>query len=177
MKILIGIASTFLTLLVLYASPVFADSASANYSLVEDRFTGGGGNASSTNYQIAESSFNQFAAAAMTSTNYALETKTGISGGADIATVNSVIPADFTKFFSDQNASFTVGATSQDGEALQYKATQDSTVKVAAQSSSTMSWALSSADIGRHTISLEVIDPQGTTLKKQEMYVVRRPVK
>ena len=177
MKTPSGVTSIVFVLFICCSGPAFADSSSANYVLAEDRFTGGGGSASSTNYQIKESSFNLFSNAAMTSTNYALETKIGISGGADIATINSVTPGDFTKLYFDQSASFTVSATSQDGEALQYRALQDATVKAGPQSSSTLSWTLTSADIGRHTISLEAIDPQGTTLKKQEAYVVRRPTK
>ena len=167
---------TILGLLFFY-QPAFADSSSANYALAEDRFTGGGGSASSSNYQVAETSFDAFSGLGLTSTNYALDTKSGISGGADIATINSVTPSDFAKFYSDQSASYVVNAVSQDGDALQYRATQDSTVKVGPQSSATLSWALTSSDIGRHTISLEVIDPQGTTLKKQEVYVVRSPTK
>ncbi len=155
----------------------FSGSAWADYKVVEDRFTGGGGNASSTNYQIVESSFDSFGNAAMTSTNYALETKVGVSGGKDIATINSITPVDFTKFFHDGNASYTVSAVSQDGQSLQYLAKQDSTTKVSAQSSNVLSWELSSSDIGRHTMSLSAIDPDGTTLKKQEAYVVRRPTK
>jgi uncharacterized protein YfaP (DUF2135 family) len=158
-------------------SPVSADSSSANYTLAEDRFTGGGGSASSANYQLAETSFEGFGNAAMTSANYALETKVGVSGAADIATINSVSPGNFAKFYSDSNASYTVSAVSQDGEALQYSAKQDSTTKVSAQSSNVLSWALSTSDQGRHTMGLSVIDPHGTTLKKQEAYIVRRPTK
>ena len=163
--------------LFLASVPAWADSSSANYALVEERFTGGSGDASSSNYQMKESSFEIFGNGAMTSTNYALETKTGISGARDIATINSVTPANFAKFYHDDNASYTLGATSQDGDTLQYSAKQDSTTKVSAQSSSTLSWALGSSDVGRHAMSLHVIDPQGTTLKKQDAYVVRRPTK
>ncbi len=148
----------------------------ANYVLSEDRFTGGSGGASSTNYQVTESSFDPFSNAPMASTNYALETKVG-AGGAGWANINSVSPSDFTKFYSDQSASYTVSAVSQDGNALQYRATQDSTVKTGPQSSGALSWTLSNTDIGRHTMSLEAIDPNATTLKKQEAYVVRRPTK
>ena len=158
------------------AVPALADSSSTNYVLTEDRFTGGGGSASSASYQIVESSFEAFEKAALTSTSYALETKTGISG-ADIATVNSVTPGDLTKFLSDGNASYTISAVSQDGDTLQYAAKQDSTSKVSAQSSNVVSWALSTSDQGRHTMGLQVIDPHGTTLKKQEAYIVRRPTK
>ena len=161
-----------------FARPnAWADSSSANYALVEDRFTGGAGSASSANHRVDESSFDAFGNAAMASASYALQTKVGISGGADIATIHSVTPVGFAKFFHDNEASYTVGAVSQDGQALQYSAKQDSAIKSGPQSSNVLSWALGASDIGRHTMSLEVMDPDGTTLKKQEAYVVRRPVK
>jgi hypothetical protein len=162
---------------VCYLGLAFADSSSTNYALVEDRFTGGGGNASSANYQVAETSFNPFSGSALASTNYALETKFGISGGMNVATVNSIAPGDYAKFFHDQSASYIMSATSQDGDTLQYRALQDSTVKAGPQAFGTLSWSLSAADIGRHAINLEAIDPQGTTLKRQQAYVVRRPAK
>lgn len=170
---------TVVSLAILLCSPacVHADSSSANYALTEDRFTGGGGSATSANYQIAESSFNSFGNAAMSSTNYALETKVGISGGAGIATINSISPADYVKFFSDENASYTVSAVSQDGDTLQFGAKQDVTTKVSAQASNTVTWALSGSDLGRHTNTLQAIDPNGTAIKKQEAFVVRRPTK
>ena len=147
-----------------------------NYSVTEARFTGGGGDASSTNFQLTESSFDQFTSGSLTSTNYGLETKIGV-GGQGIGQIVSVTPSDFTEFYTDQNASYTVTAVSQDGDALQYLAKQDATTKVGPQSSGVLSWTLSTSDIRRHTMSLEAIDPQGTTLKKQEAYVVRRPTK
>lgn len=153
-----------------------AGGGGSSYLLEEGRFTGGGGSATSTNYQLTESSFEGFSSTALSSTNYAAETKVGV-GGAGIGHINSVTPADYYKYFHDQSASYVVNATSQDGDALQYKASQDATVKVPQQSSNTLGWTLSDTDIGRHTVSLEVIDPQGTTLKKQEVYVVRRPTK
>jgi hypothetical protein len=172
-----GVLFTLIFALFSFSFPAFADSSSSNYSLVEDRFTGGAGNASSTNYQVAETSIETFGRASMTSSNYALETKVGISGGADIATINSVSPSPFARFYHDGNASYTVSATSQDGDALQYSAQQDEYMKVAAQSLSMMSWSLTGTDIGRHDVLLSAIDPQGTTLKKEVDYVFRRPTK
>ena len=164
-----------------YATPhvvaAFTPAAGVGYNIVEGRFTGGSGDASSTNYQAVETSFDQFSGGSVTSTNYALENKAGILGSVDVASVNSVSPSDFARLYTDQNASYTITAVSPDGDTLQYSAKQDSTTKVSPQSSSTVSWTLSSSDIGRHTMSLEVTDPQGMTLKKQEAYVVRRPTK
>ena len=157
--------------------PASADSASTNYALVEDQFTGGGGSASSANYQVAETSFASFAGEAMSSTNYGLASKVGIAGAAPIAAINSVSPANFSKHYSDENASFTVTAVDPDSDSLQYQATQDSTTKVPAQSSNVLSWALGSLDIGRRLIQLHVIDPDGTVVTRQSAYVYRRPVK
>lgn len=177
MKIPVRAALSFAFLAAFAANPAFADSSSANYALTEDQFVGGGGNASSANYQVPESSFDHFGGGSITSANYSLETKAGIAGGPGIATINAISPGDFSKLYSDQNASYVVFAVSQDGDSLQYKSKQDSTTKAGPQSSSTLSWPLATADQGRHTISFEAIDPHGTTLKKQEAYVVRRPTK
>lgn len=155
----------------------FADSTSANYALVEDHLTGGGGKTTSTNYELEETSFGQFGQAALASTNYVAETKVGISGGLGIAVINSISPADFAKLYSDENASYTVQAISQDGDTLQYRAKQDSTTKAGPQASNVLSWSLSTSDQGRHTMTLEAIDPHGSTIKKQDAYVVRRPTK
>ncbi len=160
-----------------YAFASFAQATTGtNYVLSEDRFTGGGGDATSTNYQVAESSFDIFSNTPMVSANYAADTKVGV-GGAGLADINAVSPSDFTKLYFDQSVSYVVTAVSQDGDTLQYRASQDATVKAGPQASGTLTWTLSATDVGRHTMSLEAIDPQGTTLKKQEAYVVRRPTK
>ena len=98
-------------------------------------------------------------------------------GGAEHTVGHTLYSRFFTKFFHDQSASYTVSATSQDDDTLEYRALQDSTVKAGPQASGTLSWTLGESAIGPHTMSLEAIDPQGTTLKKQEAYVVRRPTK
>lgn len=175
MKTLIG--TVVLLVAFFQIGAAFADTSSTNYALTEDRFTGGSGSASSANYQIAESSFDSFANAAMSSTNYAVEEKVGISGGKGIATINSISPSNLSKIYSDGNASFVMGAVSQDGDILQYEAKQDSTVKAGPQASSTLTWALSTSDQGRHTMTFQAIDPDGTALTKQDAYVVRRPTK
>ena len=155
----------------------FADSSSVNYSLVEDRFTGGGGSASSAHYQVAETSFDSFSRGALISTNYAEETKVGIAGAAAIVALNSISPANFSKHYTDGSASFTVTAIDPDSDALQYRVKQDSTVKAGPQTSNQLGWAFSNSDAGRHTLGFEVIDPDGTVLKQQSAYVYRRPVK
>jgi hypothetical protein len=171
----------YLILVMMFFVPVFrqaqADSSSTNYSLVEERFTGGGGNISSANYQSAETSFEPFASASPTSTNYGFETKAGIGGALNIVAINSIAPSNFYKYYSDQTASFTVTAVDPDSDSLQYRAKQDATVKDGPQASNVLDWTLSASDLGRHTLSFEVIDPDGTVLKQQYAYVVRRPVK
>ncbi len=169
------IAFTLLTLHL--TSLAFTDSSSINFTLLEDRFTAGGGSASSVNYQIAETSFDTFSGLALSSANYALDTKIGISGGADIGTINSITPGDFARFYLDTNASYAIQASVQGGNTLQYGAKQDTITKVNAQIPNTVSWVLNSLDIGRHTNTLQVIAPEGTTIKKQDAYVLRRPVK
>ena len=155
----------------------FADPSSANYAVAEDRFTGGGGGASSANYQVAETSMDSFGQAAMSSANYAVETKVGIAGTLNLAAINGISPSDFSKHYSDENASFTVTAVDPDSDSLQYRAKQETTTKAGPQSSGTLSWALSASDLGRHTLSFEVLDPDGTVLKKHSACVFRRPTK
>src|SRR5262245_51426776 len=87
-----------------------ADSSSANYGLSEDRFTGGGGNASSANYQLAETSFDFFSGQAASSSNYAVDPKVGISSASNLVSINSITPSDFSKYYSDASASYTVTA-------------------------------------------------------------------
>lgn len=154
-----------------------ADSSSANYALSEDRFTGGGGSASSANYQIAETSFEPFSGESLASTNYGVAPKTGISASTNIVNINSVSPSGFSRHYTDENASFTVTAADPDSDTLEYRAKQDTAVKAGPQASNTLTWALSGSDKGRHTMNLEVIDPDGTVIKQQAAYVFRRPVK
>ncbi len=166
-----------LPLALFFQSMALADSSSTNYALSEDRFTGGGGNASSTNYQIAETAFEIFSGENQSSTNYAVGPKVGINDSHNIVNINSVSPSNYSRHYSDENASFTVTAVDPDSDTLQYRAKQDTTTKVSAQSSNVLTWALSSSDIGRHIMNIEVIDPDGNVIKPQPAYVFRRPTK
>ncbi len=180
MKNLLKLSQKIVPIFFIYlfsSGALFADATSTNYAVKEDRFTGGGGDASSTNYQIGEMSFDPFSQAGMTSTNYAAETKVGIAGTLAISAINSITPTDYSKHYADESPSFTVSATDPDADSLQYRVKQDTTVKAGPQSSSTLNWALSTSDIGRHTFNFEVIDPDGTVLKPQAAYVYRRPTK
>lgn len=174
MRLRLAMIACFLS--VSCAGPVWADTSSTNYAIVEDRFTGGGGDATSTNYALEGTSFDFFGGD-LSSANYGIETKAGISNGFGIAVIGSVSPANFSKFYSDGNASYTITAVSEDSDTLQYGALQDSSTAVSAQASSAVTWALSGADLGRHTITLQAIDPDGTTITKRDAYVARRPTK
>ncbi len=161
----------------LFCTPAFADMQSTNYKMADAAFTSGGGNAQSSSYKVAESFLGSSGSGSLSSTNYSLQAASGISGVDRIAAIQSLSPSDYARFFSDQSASYTVTASSPDGDSLQYRAKQDGTTKVSAQSSSSLSWSLSSADLGKHSHSFDVIDPQGTVTKTQSAYVYRRPLK
>lgn len=169
--------SFFLGSLLLAPGSLLADSSSESYALAEDRFTGGGGSASSESYQIVETSFESFSGDSLSSANYALAPKVGIDSAAHIVTINSVSPANYSRHYADENATFTVSALDPDSDHLEYRATQDGTVKAGPQASHELSWAWNESDLGRHTIRLEVIDPDGTVAKQQAAYVFRRAVK
>jgi len=173
----IFVLSCFLGSWFLAPGSLIADSSSTNYGLVEDRFSGGGGGASSAGYQLAETSVEPFAAGSLTSANYGLAPKVGINAAANIVSIHSVSPSDYSRHFADENASFTVTAVDPDRDTLQYRARQDGAPKAGPQASDTLTWALGSSDLGRHTMSLEVIDPDGAVAKQQAARVYRRPVK
>lgn len=167
----------FALLIGILCPAAFADVNSTNYTLTEDRFTGGGGSASSANYQIAETSFDSFSGDSISSTNYGVAAKVGISGASPVASLNGISPAAYAKHYSDESPSYTVTAVDPDSDTLEYRVKQDSTVKDGPQTSNVLSWALSNSDVGRRTLSFEVLDPDGTVVKQQPAYVFRRPTK
>lgn len=154
-----------------------ADPSSTNYQIADSYNPAGYGSGSSASYQLAESTVDYFAKSATTSTNYSVTGKVGVSGTEKIPVIASVTPGDYARFYTDENASYAVSASTPDSDTLQYLAKQDTTTKVAAQSSSTLAWPLSGSDQGRHTMSLQVIDPDGTVVKNQPTYIYRRPTK
>lgn len=155
----------------------FADAASANYAVAEDRWTGGAAQSmSSSSFAIEESFINDSQTPVMSSANYGVETPLGIRGST-IAVITSVTPADFSRYFPDESVSFTVNVFDPDNDTLEYRAKQDSTVKVGPQSSNTLGWSLSTGDLGRRLIALEILDPDATVTRNQSIYVYRRPVK
>ena len=154
-----------------------ADPASTNFSITESYFPAGRSDAQSSSYKIAEGGIDSFARAAASSTHYSVEGKAGISGTEKIPYITAISPGDLSRNYTDEAASFTVSASTPDGDALQYRVKQDGTTKAGPQSSNLLSWALGASDKGRHALSFEVIDPQGTVVKTQANYIYRRPVK
>ncbi|MBI4115396.1 MAG: hypothetical protein HY447_02350 [Candidatus Omnitrophica bacterium] len=159
-------------------STSFADSSSATFRLESETATGGGAiSVTSTNFRTEESSLEWFSKESLASANYKMEARVGVSGTNPIPVINSIMPGDFARFYTDQSSSFTVQAKSPDSTALQYRVKQDGTVKVGPQASSTLTWPLSVSDKGRHNVTFEVIHPKGNVAKTQAEYVYRRPVK
>lgn len=155
----------------------FADITSSSYKICQSELTSGGGSGSSSSYQLSESAVRPIAGGSLSSANYSVEGKSGISSNINIPTIQSITPAGMARFYTDQSASFSVQATTPDSAPLQYQVKQDTTVKAGPQSSSTLTWALGSSDKGRHTIPVSAIGPDGTTSTNQNAYFYRRPVK
>lgn len=163
--------------LLLIPNRLYAELSSTNYK-AELKETGGGGSSSSSSYSIAEGEIDWGKKDLLTSTSYKVEGQVGISSGILlIPEIQSVTPSNYSRFFTDGNASFTVQARDPDNDPLQYQAKQDGTVKVAFQSSSTLTYALSASDKGRHAVKFEVKDNDGTVAAEQAMYAFRKPVK
>ena len=165
------------TCILLPASAFAADPSSVNYQIAESYFPAAAGSAQSASYKADEGTLDYFAKQTATSTSYSLEGKVGIGGSEKIPVISSTNPSDYARFFSDQSASYTVTASTPDSDTLQYRAKQDGTIKAGPQTSSTLAWTLGTADLGRRAHHLEVIDPDGTVVKQQAAYVLRRPVK
>jgi len=168
----------FLALGTWHSALLWADASSTNFRIESEHATGGANlSVTSTNYKAEESAVDWFTKENLTGTNYKVDGKFGVSGVSNIAVINSVTPGDFSKFFTDESPSFTVGALDPDNDALQYQAKQDGTLKDGPRAENVLTWALGTSDKGRHTVSLDVLDPDGTVRKNQSMYAYRRPVK
>ncbi len=174
----IFLSSIFLAVLFVSVSGLYAaDPSSSNYQLGDSYFPAASGSGASAAYQVAESTIDYFSKSAASSANYSVESKVGISGLEKIPVIQSVTPGDYSRFYTDENASFEVTASTPDSDTLQYRAKEDNVTKVAAQNSNTLAWALGGADQGRRSMSMEVIDPDGTVSKTQASYIYRRPLK
>ena len=164
--------------ILLFAERASADQQSANYRLEAEIVTGGGdGLVTSASYKIEESTIDWVTKATLSSVNYTLENKAGINDVENIPVISSVAPGNYSRFFTDESASFTVNATTPDSDPLEYQAKQDGTTKAGPQTSNVLSWALGASDKGRRALELSVIEQHGTVIKQQTMYVYRRPVK
>jgi len=156
----------------------FADSQSPSYKLESEVFSGGGNlQLTSAAYKIEEAGIDWIGKVDLTGANYRVDATIGIYGNEPIAIISSTTPGNFSKFYTDQSASFTVNASSPDGDPLTYEAKQDSVSKAGPQTSNILSWALGAADKGRRNLDLIVSEQHGTVVNQQAMYVYRRPVK
>jgi len=166
----------FLVLLLMWGGSSFASPSSTNYGISNFIQSGGGGDTTSTNYQIKEGRIVLGETLSLSSTNYEIEAvEVSITGR--LATVDSVTPGDLSPIYYEDNISYTVTATDPDGDTLQYAAEQDATSKVTTQSSNVLPWTLTVTDFGRHTANLDVIDPDGTVTRQQDFFVVHTPAK
>ena len=155
----------------------FADMSSAAYQISQGEVTAGGGNGSSASFQMAEGTIRGMGGGILSSAHYAVEGKAGIGSNLNIPAIQSIVPGDLSRFYTDQSASFEVQASTPDNAPLQYQAKQDSTIKAGPQASSTLTWALGNSDKGKHAMVLSATGPDGTTTQNQNTYFFRRPVK
>lgn len=166
-----------LSLMLAIASPAVMAASSTNYQVQNEIFSGGAGNGSSTSYGVANARLENYAWNTHSSTNYEVQAGNANSLAGKIPSIQSVTPGQMAKHFEDDSPTYTVTAISPDDDTLQYRLLVDSTEEVAEQSSNSLNWLLSTADVGRHTVAIEVIDPDGTVTRNQDMYVFRRPMK
>ncbi|MFH0985802.1 MAG: hypothetical protein V1882_09765 [Candidatus Omnitrophota bacterium] len=171
-----NLAAILVVSCLLFPGVAFSDITSTNYQ-ISGRFTSGNGNESSTSYQIEHSSVDTFSQVALSSTNYQLGSGAEAAATVNVSEIRSVSPGDHAKFYSDSTSDYTVTAFDPDNDSIQYRAKQDGTVKDGPQAGNDLSWALSDSDLGRKNIELAVVDPDGTIVKNQSAYIVRRPVK
>lgn len=161
---------------ILFPASARSDVASTNYS-ISGEFSFGTGNESSANYQVADSALDVFLQVPLSSANYQLGSRAEAFSATGLAGINSIAPSNFPKFYSDSTANYTVNATDPDNDSLQYRAKQDGTLKDGPQAGNELSWALSDNDLGRRNVELAVMDADGTVVKNQSAYIVKRPVK
>lgn len=162
----------------LNASLAFADAQSTNFKL-ESNFSSGGGAASgtSTNFKIEEGNIDWTEKANLSSSTYKVDSAIGTSGAPPVAVIQSITPADYTRFYTDQSASFVVTAVSPDNDPLQYEAKQDGVSKAGPQPSCPLTWPFTLSDKGKHTIDLSATEQHGTVTASRKIYVMRKPVK
>ena len=172
------IAFAVLMLAFLAVPSASADMQSVNFKTESEQIAAGGiYSLSGTNFKVYESAIDFSSKENLSSQNFKLDARIGTAGRDYVAVIQSINPADYARYYTDQSASYTVSAVSPDGQALTYRAKQDGTVKAGPQNKKVLTWALGIPARGRHLLSIEVIEPDGTVAKNQSMYVMRRPVK
>ncbi len=173
---------TFVLSLVLLACAraVFADDTqSANFTIADSALPAGSEmKTSSSSYSLEENVLDLCTKETLSSSNYTAEGSIGI-GASLVPEIQSITPANFSKFFVDQSPSFTVTAKDPDKDPkIEYQLLADKKVKIPFQSSNVLTYALSTADVGRHRLDFQVRDnSDGTVSEAQATYDFRRPVK
>ncbi len=132
---------------------------------------------SSSSYQLEEGTFEGLYQQNLTGPKLKLESSVGINGIQSLPKIIAIIPGDYSRFFTDEQATFSVLASTPERETLQYFAKQDGILKKGPQTNGSFSWGLLPADKGRHALSFEVRGSEGTVLMTQNMRAYRRTIK
>lgn len=158
------------------APALHADMSSAAYKIAGESVSGGGGGrmASASN-AVEEGRIDSLTKEAMAGTNFKVEGEVGTSHALDAPVIETVTPADFSRFFSDGEASYALKAKDSKGGSLEYQLKVDGIVKNPWQASSTIAYLLASGDRGRHRLDFEVRNSEAATSMSQSQYVFRRP--
>jgi|GEM_PF-1972302 len=160
--------------------PLSADLSSPGYKITREWISGGGGGqVSSSIFKVTEGSVDFTAQGLMRGNQYKIESQIGLKDGIPPIPpeIDFVSPGNFSRFFTDETASYTVQARDPNGGVLQYQIKADQTVKVPWQANSSASYGLSAADKGRHLLKFEVGNSEAVTSLSQSQYVFRRTVK
>ncbi len=177
MTVLLG-ALSFILLFLFSSDVKAADLQSASYAISGGFVSGGGENkVASSSYNVEEGSIDFASKSSLTSTNFNVTGQIGSSNGARVPVIQSVSPGNLSRFFTDQTPSYTVTAQNPGSGTLNYQLKDGSVVKCAWQASNILSYALSAANKGRHSLTFQVKNEDGTTAMNQDQYLFRRPVK
>lgn len=159
---------------------VHADLSSPSYKISREWISGGGGEeVSSSSFKVLEGSIDSAAQALMSGTSYRIQSQIGLKDGIPPMPpqIDAVSPGNLSRFFMDETASYTVQATDPTGENLEYQLKAGQTVKTLWQASPALSYGLTAQDKGRHRLSFEVRNSEGTTVMAQDQYIFRRPAR
>lgn len=165
-----------LALFLLISGKASADLTSTNYKADIEMSGAASPNMTSVNYAL-NASVDWIHSGNLAGTNYSVSGNSGINSYGPDLTIQTTVPGNYTKYFSDQSPSFTLTTVSADGDTLSYQAKQDGTLKDGPQASNVLTWAISAGDLGRRAVRLEVTDTEGTVSQDMAMFVLRRPYK